>query len=516
MAAAMVVGIALADTVQADADVLTLGNQTTVDLGTVVPGATLDPTVRFYLTCEGKSHADEGQTVTIAYNAGGSTAPAVGGASVSATAGSVGPVPENWPDDVATGSGNCGSPAPTSLSSGSLGSDSTVTIVAPTTPGGPYAYTVAYSNATLSPMGTGDPQSITGSVSTITYTLTVAAAPANNFPVADAGDDVSGSEGFAIALDGSESSDPDSDPLIYSWTIDTTGIDAGGACTFDDATSVTPEVTCTDEGVFSATLTVTDTSDASDSDDATVTVGNASPEVTSFACPTEPQAVNTSVPLGGSFTDDGSNDTHTASYAWGDGHSSAGTVSETAGSGTVSGSHTYESAGIYTPELTVSDDDTGSDTEPCRYVVVYDPSAGFVTGGGWIDSPAGAYVPDPAMTGKATFGFVSKYKKGATTPEGSTEFQFHAAGLNFKSTSYQWLVVGGSKATYKGWGTINGQGSYGFLLAALDGSPDKFRIKIWDVGSGDVVYDNNLGGGDDADPAIALGGGSIVIHTGKK
>jgi len=31
------------------------------------------------------------------------------------------------------------------------------------------------------------------------------------------------------------------------------------------------------------------------------------------------------------------------------------------------------------------------------------PSAGFVTGSGWINSPAGAYVSDPSLTGRATF-----------------------------------------------------------------------------------------------------------------
>ena len=42
-------------------------------------------------------------------------------------------------------------------------------------------------------------------------------------------------------------------------------------------------------------------------------------------------------------------------------------------------------------------------------ITVYDPNAGFVTGGGWIDSPLGAYIPDPALAGRANFGFVSKY-----------------------------------------------------------------------------------------------------------
>jgi hypothetical protein len=99
-------------------------------------------------------------------------------------------------------------------------------------------------------------------------------------------------------------------------------------------------------------------------------------------------------------------------------------------------------------------------------LVVYDPSGGFVTGGGWITSPVGAYTADPKLGGKATFGFVSKYQKGAKVPTGNTEFQFHAAGMNFKSTSYEWLVVAGSKAQYKGVGTINGVGEYSFMLDA--------------------------------------------------
>lgn len=119
-------------------------------------------------------------------------------------------------------------------------------------------------------------------------------------------------------------------------------------------------------------------------------------------------------------------------------------------------------------------------------------------GGGWIDSAEGAYTANPSLSGKATFGFVPRYKKGATVPTGQTELQFKIADLNFHSTSYDWLVVAGTKAQYKGNGTINGNGDYDFMLTAIDNSPDKFRIKIWEIGGG-IVYDNNttcvLGGG---------------------
>src|SRR5207249_3473602 len=129
-------------------------------------------------------------------------------------------------------------------------------------------------------------------------------------------------------------------------------------------------------------------------------------------------------------------------------------------------------------------------------VVVYDPSAGFVTGGGWITSPQGTYTPNPSLMGKASFGFTARYAKGASTPSGQTQFTFHAASMDFQSTSYQWLVVAGAKAQYKGVGTLNGRGGYGFLLTAIDGQlpggggSDTVRIKIWDQASGQVVYDN--------------------------
>jgi hypothetical protein len=43
---------------------------------------------------------------------------------------------------------------------------------------------------------------------------------------------------------------------------------------------------------------------------------------------------------------------------------------------------------------------------------------------------------------------------------------------------YDWLVVGGAKAQYKGTGTINGAGNYGFLLTATGGAlPGRGRVE---------------------------------------
>ena len=96
--------------------------------------------------------------------------------------------------------------------------------------------------------------------------------------------------------------------------------------------------------------------------------------------------------------------------------------------------------------MTGTDDDTGAKTQSVM-AVVYDPSEGFVTGGGWIDSPTGAYTADPTLAGRAGFGFVSKYQKGATVPSGKTEFKFEAGSFYFESKAYEWLVVAGRRGT---------------------------------------------------------------------
>jgi hypothetical protein len=60
----------------------------------------------------------------------------------------------------------------------------------------------------------------------------------------------------------------------------------------------------------------------------------------------------------------------------------------------------------------------------------------------------GACPDDSSLTGKATFGFLDKYQKGASIPTGNTEFQSSLDNLNFHRTTYSWLVVnqGGTNA----------------------------------------------------------------------
>ena len=109
---------------------------------------------------------------------------------------------------------------------------------------------------------------------------------------------------------------------------------------------------------------------------------------------------------------------------------------------------------------------------------------------------------------------------GPSAPTGSTQFRFQSAGFRFESTSYQWLVVAGARAQFKGVGTVNGNSGYGFMVTATDGDEpggggtDKFRIKVWQMADGTIVFDNVLGSSDDinsANPQV-IGAGSVNIQ----
>jgi PKD repeat protein len=360
---------------------------------------------------------------------------------------------------------------------------------------------------------------------TVTVTVTdndggvgsdTAAVTVNNVaPTSSVSNNGPKNEGSAVTVSFGAVTDPgtlDTFKYSFDWNND-------GTYEVVDQVASSADHTWYDNGVFTVKAKVSDKDGGFTAYTTAVTVNNVAPTVTITGPKTWVVPIG-SVTFAGSFTDPGTADTHTATWYF-DNVPSDGVVLETPGlgTGTVSLTKTF-ATGVYNVKLTVTDDDGGVGTAT-QYngadaiLVVYDPNGGFVTGGGWIISPAGAYKADPTMTGKANFGFVSKYKKGATVPEGETEFQFQAGNLNFHSGSYQWLVISGQKATYKGVGTINGAGNYAFVLSAIDGTQDKFRIKIWENNQGNaVVYDNLLksNAADDDEPTTVLGGGNIVIH----
>jgi len=334
-------------------------------------------------------------------------------------------------------------------------------------------------------------------------------------PYVDAGSAVTVAEGQSTTL-GSSTWDSDGDTVSVSWTHD-----RPTEVTISPATAVTPVLAGKDDTSGTATMTVTDV-DGWRTDTVPFTVTNVAPVIGTTSSLYNPVPLGTALNAFVPYTDAGIWDTHTATFDWGDG--TTPTVALGVGGGGTGGAsayHTYAAPGLYPVSITVTDDDGGSDTFVHEFVVVYDASGGFATGAGWFESPSGAHTPanssDPDVTGPAHFAFVSKYVRGATVPTGTTAFRFNAADLDFQSASYDWMVVSGTKATYRGTGTLNGVAGYRFMLAANDGTSrsggvDQLRVRIWDDATGVVVYDNQAGASLDATPTTAIGGGQIAVH----
>jgi probable HAF family extracellular repeat protein len=353
-----------------------------------------------------------------------------------------------------------------------------------------------------------DPQGLSSSEAVVSITIT----SANHSPGVSVGSAYIATEGRALTLTWS-AVDPDGDALRYAW-------DFGDGSTGSGTTLPVSHV-YGDNGTYTLSLSADDGKHGTDTKSTSVTVNNLAPTIGALAVPLAPVQIGSVVTASASFTDPGSVDTHTGQVQWDNGTSllpASPGVNQTAK--TITASNSALASGVYTITLKVTDKDgdLGQSTAS-SYVVVYDPTGSFVTGGGWIVSPnaaCAASVCGFTGTGNATFGFVSKYAKGATVPSGGTEFEFTAGGLRFVSTSYAWLTVSGPLAQFKGAGTVNGVAGYQFLITAYDGNVaggggiDKFRIKIWNATA--VVYDNQLGAQDDSIAATALGGGSIVIH----
>jgi hypothetical protein len=187
-----------------------------------------------------------------------------------------------------------------------------------------------------------------------------------------------------------------------------------------------------------------------------------------------------------------------------------------------------------------------------KYVVIYNPAAGWVSGNGTFTSYPGSYPALPGVGGTGKFGFVSKYAHGANVPSGSTGFQLKDAKFKFVGTSQIYLTITGAKAQYTGSGTTmvhvvvhNGDGdcdepshyqvvkaNANFILTAIDGdlpggaNQDGIRIKITDptaANNAPPIYDNMLGSpltgyGTIDDPNLFtpqnITSGKIEIHKG--
>ena len=265
------------------------------------------------------------------------------------------------------------------------------------------------------------------------------------------------------------------------------------------------------------TITITSTDDC----------GNTSSETTEVYV-----AHNITAPLAGSAFKSGSTvnlsgvfqdlpgKQHTARWIIDETSTISGTVtSEPQGrkNGTVTGNYRFKEPGVYKLKMEVIDQEgsvsyatTSGDQEAT--IVIYDPSSGNAFGGGWFNSPAGALKSNPALTGKASFGFEVHYFKKASLPKGETRFEMKVGDFEFTALNYEYMSINGNRAQMKGSGRITGmQSGVSFILTVIDnGDADYVRMKIFNKNTGEVYYDNEPGKSEAADPSTVTGVNSVV------
>ena len=153
-------------------------------------------------------------------------------------------------------------------------------------------------------------------------------------------------------------------------------------------------------------------------------------------------------------------------------------------------------------------------------VVIYDPNGGFTFGGGWYNSQAGGLVGNPSATGKVSYGFSVNYYKNATNTKGENQFEFKLGDFEYNALNFDYLVIQGAKAQFRGTGKIiGGQSGIAFIMTVIDGDLDgpgidKVRMKIYNKNNGKIIYDNQPGASDAADPVGVVGTNSTVVIQG--
>lgn len=189
------VGFVLADTVRADGDSVTSGNQSLIPLGERGPGEVVTHDVTFMLECAGLTHPAPGSTITVQPSS--FTSPLDG--SLAATSTTIGPIPSTW----TAGGEGCPTPAPTLPANG----PSTVTLTTPTTPGEDYIFTVMYARVGAS--GISGSTAISFSVDVVANTPPTIALPASM--TAEATSPAGAAVSFAVGATDAED-DPDPTP----------------------------------------------------------------------------------------------------------------------------------------------------------------------------------------------------------------------------------------------------------------------------------------------------------------
>jgi hypothetical protein len=180
---------------------------------------------------------------------------------------------------------------------------------------------------------------------------------ANSAPIANAGADQTIPTGSTVVLDGSGSSDPDGDPLTYSWNLTTRP--EGSQAVLSDATAVKPTFIADVDGSYILTLVVSDGMTQSDPDTViitSVTEANSPPVIASFTATPSAATVGDPIVFSWEVSDPNDDDVTCTLDIRGDG--SADFFIDDC-MHTSSLSYAYTIGGTYIPKLTASDGEGG-------------------------------------------------------------------------------------------------------------------------------------------------------------
>ncbi len=177
----------------------------------------------------------------------------------------------------------------------------------------------------------------------------------NLLPIANAGIDQSVNVNDTVKLDGTNSSDPDNDPLTYSWFF--TSKPSSGSAVMNDRTSSTPNFMVDVAGTYKIHLVVYDGTAYSKSDEVTISVAaNAAP--VSNAGPNQSAYVGNLVTLDGSGSYDTDGDL--LSYSWVFASTPTGSTATLSDTMLVNPTFTVDKSGTYIVELIVNDGSANS------------------------------------------------------------------------------------------------------------------------------------------------------------
>ncbi len=121
------------------------------------------------------------------------------------------------------------------------------------------------------------------------------------------------------------------------------------------------------------------------------------------------------------------------------------------------------SVNTYTAELTVIGDYYNGYRE--NTLVVYDPSLGFATGGGWFYWPATESEENNYLGDKTNFGFTLKYNKKGSNPQGNLQLISHQPDgtiYRIRSNALYGLALGefSENGETCGWASFIGESTY--------------------------------------------------------